>query len=140
MRGQGLPTPRSSKPCRRIAADAKERDVSSSSPENEQADRLTFEQALAAIESIVHELEEGQLGLEESLARYERGVKLLRQCHEQLQRAERRIELLTGVDAEGRPLCTPLDEAAAPLEEKAKQRSRRRSAAGTAGQPPDTED
>lgn len=114
--------------------------MSGSRPESDDADRLTFEQALAAIESIVHELEEGQLGLEESLTRYERGAKLLRQCHEQLQRAERRIELLTGVDADGRPICVPLDEAAAPLEEKARQRSRRRSAAGTAGEPPDEEE
>jgi exodeoxyribonuclease VII small subunit len=104
--------------------------VSGSSQENESADRLTFEQALAAIEWIVHELEEGQLGLEESLARYERGAKLLRQCHEQLHQAERRIELLAGVDAAGNPVCTPLDETAATLEEKARQRSRRRSTAG----------
>jgi len=114
----------------------KECEVSGSSLENEEAERMTFEQALAAIESIVHELEEGQLGLEESLSRYERGAKLLRQCHEQLQRAERRIELLTGVDADGLPICQPLDEAAAPLEEKARQRSRRRSAPSTTGDPP----
>jgi exodeoxyribonuclease VII small subunit len=104
--------------------------VSNSSPENEKTEQITFEQALAAIESLVRDLEEGQLGLEESLARYERGVKLLRQCHEQLQQAERRIELLAGVDAEGNPICTPLDDTAASLEDKARQRSKRRSAAG----------
>lgn len=111
--------------------------MSSPSPGNEEADRPTFEQALAAIESIVHDLEEGQLGLEESLARYERGAKLLRQCHEQLQQAERRIELLTGVDAAGNPTCTPLDEAAATLEDKAKQRSRRRSPTGSVAESPE---
>ena len=42
-------------------------------------------------------------GLNESLERYEEGVKLLRQSYELLQRAERRIELLSGVDAEGNP-------------------------------------
>jgi len=102
--------------------------VSKPTPEKHDAERPTFEQALAAIETIVHELEEGQLGLEESLARYERGVKLLRQCHEQLQQAERRIELLSGVDAEGNPVCTPLDDTSLALDEKARQRSKRRSA------------
>ncbi len=101
---------------------------------------MTFEQALAAIESIVQELEEGQLGLEESLARYERGAKLLRQCQVQLQQAERRIELLTGVDANGHPLCEPFEETAEPLETKARQRSRRRSAAGSGGELADAEE
>ena len=91
------------------------------------AEQPNFEQALAGIESIVRELEEGQLGLEDALARYERGVKLLRQCHEQLRQAERRIELLAGVDAEGNPVGTPLDDAALDLGEKARQRSKRRS-------------
>ena len=96
--------------------------------EKDDTGELTFEQALAAIESIVRELEEGQLGLDDSLARYERGVKLLRRCHEQLQQAERRIELLAGIDAEGNPVTTPLDDAALSLEEKARQRGKRRSA------------
>ncbi len=89
---------------------------------------LTFEQALAAVETIVRELEEGQLGLDDSLARYERGAKLLRRCHEQLQQAERRIEMLAGIDAEGNPVTTPLDDTALSLEEKARQRGKRRSA------------
>jgi exodeoxyribonuclease VII small subunit len=91
---------------------------------------LTFEQALAAVETIVRELEEGQLGLDDSLARYERGAKLLRRCHEQLQQTERRIELLAGIDAEGNPVTTPLDDTALSLEEKARQRGKRRSASG----------
>ena len=101
------------------------------SPEKEDAERPSFEEALAAIETIVHELEEGQLGLEESLARYERGAKLLHQCHEQLQQAERRIELLSGVDAEGNPVCTPLDDTALALDEKARQRRIRPTACAT---------
>ncbi len=111
--------------------------MSKPTPEKEDAERPGFEQALAAIEAIVHDLEEGQLGLEDALARYERGVKLLRQCHEQLQQAERRIELLAGIDQEGNPVCTPLDETAATLEEKARQRSKRRSAAAADSSPND---
>ena len=97
--------------------------------EKDETGELTFEQALAAIESIVRELEEGQLGLDDSLARYERGVKLLRRCHEQLRQAERRIELLAGIDAAGNPIAAPLDDTALSLEEKARQRGKRRSAA-----------
>ena len=98
---------------------------------NESTDHCTppsFEQALSELETIVHDLEDGQIGLEEALARYEQGVKLLRRCHELLQRAERQIALLSGVDAEGNPISTPLDDASLTLEEKAKGRSRRRTA------------
>ena len=103
-------------------------------PEKEDAVPPSFEQALAEIESIVHELEEGRLGLEEMLARYERGVKLLRECHGQLQQAERRIELLTGVTPEGDPIVNPLDDTVLTLDEKARQRGKRRTA--TAPPPP----
>ncbi|HZZ28757.1 MAG TPA: exodeoxyribonuclease VII small subunit [Pirellulales bacterium] len=72
----------------------------------------SFEQALASLEQIVRDLEAGGLGLAESLARYEEGVKLLRQCHGLLERAQRRIELLTGVDAAGKPSTEPFDDRA----------------------------
>jgi exodeoxyribonuclease VII small subunit len=76
------------------------------------AEPVSFEQALATLEQIVHDLEEGRLGLAESLARYEEGVKLLRQCHGLLEKAERRIELVTGADAAGNPLTEPFDDQA----------------------------
>jgi exodeoxyribonuclease VII small subunit len=88
---------------------------------------ISFEHALGQLEEIVHELEEGTVGLADSLARYERGVKLLRQCYGLLERAERQIELLTGLDAHGQPITAPLDDARQSLEEKAQARSRRRS-------------
>jgi exodeoxyribonuclease VII small subunit len=53
-----------------------------------------FETAIAELESIVKKLEEGDLALEQSLALYERGVQLSRFCHERLDQAERRIEIL----------------------------------------------
>ncbi|MBN2022831.1 MAG: exodeoxyribonuclease VII small subunit [Pirellulales bacterium] len=96
------------------------------SPEGPEA--LSFEDALARLEAIVHELEEGRLPLEDSLARYEEGVKLLRHAGGLLNRAERRIEILDGIDAEGRPITSPLAENPDTLEEKAAGRSRRRSA------------
>jgi len=54
-----------------------------------------FETALAELERIVKQLEEGDLPLEQSLELYERGVRLSRFCHGRLEDAERRIEVLS---------------------------------------------
>jgi exodeoxyribonuclease VII small subunit len=54
-----------------------------------------FEAALAELDTIVKQLELGDLSLEQSLALYERGVELSRFCHARLEAAERRIEILT---------------------------------------------
>ena len=89
----------------------------------------SFEQSLATLESIVDQLEDGELGLTDALSRYEEGVKLLKQCYEALQKAERKIELLAGVDAEGNAITQPFDDAQMTLEEKAQSRGRRRSKA-----------
>jgi exodeoxyribonuclease VII small subunit len=77
-----------------------------------QCDAPTFEQALADLERIVRELEDGKIGLEESLARYEQGVALLRRCYGQLRQMEQKIALLTGVDEDGNPLTRPFDHTA----------------------------
>jgi exodeoxyribonuclease VII small subunit len=100
----------------------------SPTPGEEGAGRLTFEQALAALERVVQELEHGELGLSETLARYEQGVKYLKECYEQLTEAERRVELLKRIDASGQAETEPFDEAAMSLEEKAAARGARRSA------------
>lgn len=95
----------------------------------------TFEQARARLEQIVGQLEDGQIGLADSLALYEEGVRLLKQCYGLLERAERKIELLTGVDAQGNPLTESLAEAEfESLQEKGASRSRRRSRAPRKGQ------
>lgn len=72
----------------------------------------TFEQALADLERIVHELEDGKIGLEDSLARYEQGVALLKQCYGQLRQAELRIQELVGCDDQGNPMTRPFDHVA----------------------------
>lgn len=93
----------------------------------------TFEESLARLDAIVHDLEEGSLGLADALARYEEGVGLLGECQSLLERAERRIELLTGVDAEGNAVVRPFDAAEGEsLESKADARSRRRSTSAAA--------
>ena len=91
--------------------------------------QLRFEEALGELEQIVRELEDGTTGLAESLQRYEDGVKLLKSCYQLLENAERRIELLSGVDADGNPVTEPFDDAAGEesLESKSRSRGRRRS-------------
>jgi exodeoxyribonuclease VII small subunit len=87
-----------------------------------------FEDALAELEAIVADLEGGELSLADALARYELGVKHLSTCQRLLERAERRIELLSGVDAHGNPITRPFDDVeAASLEEKAQSRGQRRT-------------
>jgi exodeoxyribonuclease VII small subunit len=87
---------------------------------------LNFEDALKRLEDIVRMLEDGEIGLTEALARYEEGVKLLRQSYELLERAERRIELLSGVDAEGNPITRPLDDVSTLALDEEKGRKTRR--------------
>jgi exodeoxyribonuclease VII small subunit len=81
----------------------------------------SFEAALASLEAIVHDLEDGDLGLAEALARYEQGIKHLRHCYDLLEQAERKIELLTGIDAEGRAKTTPFAVAEPAPEEAAEE-------------------
>ncbi len=52
----------------------------------------TFEQAMAALETIVQKLESGQVGLEDSIAMYARGAELKRYCEAKLKAASERVE------------------------------------------------
>lgn len=54
-----------------------------------------FEQCLEQVEQIIARIEAGEIGLEQSIAEYERGVVLIRQCRETLQKAEQRVKDLT---------------------------------------------
>ena len=54
-----------------------------------------FEQSMQALEDLVARMESGEMTLEESLAAYERGVGLYRQCQQALEQAELRVRLLT---------------------------------------------
>lgn len=59
------------------------------------SEKLTFEQSLTELESVVERLELGDMQLEESLELFERGVSLIRDCRTRLTSAERKIEELT---------------------------------------------
>ena len=70
---------------------------------------LTFEKALAELESIVQRLEQGKVELEESVTIYERGEALKKHCEGLLKRAEARIEKIT-IGPDGQAAGTsPLD-------------------------------
>jgi exodeoxyribonuclease VII small subunit len=53
-----------------------------------------FEDSLIKLEKIVSRLEEGNIPLEESLKLFEEGIRLSRICHQKLEEAEKRVEIL----------------------------------------------
>lgn len=57
--------------------------------------KYTFEDALARLETVVRELEDGQLPLERALELFGEGVALSRQCQQTLEKAEQRIAILS---------------------------------------------
>ncbi|GHU04743.1 hypothetical protein FACS1894205_3490 [Alphaproteobacteria bacterium] len=74
---------------------------------------LSFEQALAELERIVRQLEEGKGELDGAIAAYERGVQLKRCCERRLVEAEARIDqIMTGAD--GTIAVRPADIGQAP--------------------------
>lgn len=76
------------------------------------AEPVRFEQALAELDRILRELEDGTTTLDDALARYERGVGLLRVCYGKLKDAEQRVRLLAGTAADGSPDLRPFDHVA----------------------------
>ena len=69
---------------------------------------LDFEQALAELEKAVEKLESGGLSLSESLALFEKGVKLARFLRAELDKAEKKVEILLK-DEKGEIRARPFD-------------------------------
>jgi exodeoxyribonuclease VII small subunit len=84
-----------------------------------------FEESLTALQQIVDDLEAGELGLDESMQRFEQGIGLLRGCYHTLEAAEQKIEILTGTDEAGNPLTAAFD-ATATIEQKKTSAGRRK--------------
>ena len=63
-----------------------------------------FDQRLERLEALVGELENGGLGLEASIARYQEGVQLLRECRTTLDSFRKRVEEL-GADGSSTPFA-----------------------------------
>jgi exodeoxyribonuclease VII small subunit len=70
-------------------------------------DEMSFEQAIAALELVVGQLERGDVALDESIALYERGAALRKRCQDELKRAEEKVAKLT-IDADGNAVGTAL--------------------------------
>lgn len=98
----------------------------------------SFEASLEEIQRIAAELEDGTLGLEESMLRYEQGIGLLRKCIATLERAEQKIEILTRSCAEGEIDTAPFDASA--TIEKSPSSAGRRKQAKTQSAPTDREE
>ncbi|MFR2333574.1 MAG: exodeoxyribonuclease VII small subunit [Flavonifractor plautii] len=65
--------------------------------------KVTFEQAMARLEEIVKQLEQGDASLEDALTLFEEGTRLMKKCTTQLDKAEQRSpKLLAGPDENGR--------------------------------------
>jgi len=60
--------------------------------------KKTFESALARLESITDELEEGEIGLEKSLKKFDEGIALVEFCSRKLEEARSQVDLLINKD------------------------------------------
>ena len=62
--------------------------------DNIEKNEMNFEAALARLEALVRDLEEGRTTLDESLAAFEEGISLVRFCTGRLNEAEQKVKLL----------------------------------------------
>ncbi len=69
--------------------------------------KKTFESALTRLEKITEELEDGDLSLENSLKKFDEGIKLAGYCSEQLNNARAKVELL--LEKEGKIEAVPFE-------------------------------
>lgn len=90
---------------------------------------IKFEDALKKLEKIVEDLEGGSLSLDESLAKYEEGIKLSKECSKKLEVARKKVEILLKSE-DGSVELRPFDEKAAEEEAKpgAAQKKRKQKA------------
>ena len=70
--------------------------------------KMTFEDALQALETIVKGLESGEVKLDEAISSYERGAALKRHCETKLREAQAKIEKIS-LDADGTPKAQSAD-------------------------------
>ena len=70
----------------------------SKNKESANAQGINLDDAMADLEKLVAQMEEGDLSLDESLQAFERGVMLTRQCQQALSQAELRVQALTDTD------------------------------------------
>jgi len=71
---------------------------------------ISFEVAMAELEGLVGQLEQGELTLEDVLQRFEQGVNLVRSCQNALRAAEQKVAQL--IERDGEPAIAPFGEPA----------------------------
>ncbi|WP_017755722.1 exodeoxyribonuclease VII small subunit [Calidifontibacillus oryziterrae] len=65
--------------------------------------KLTFEEAMEKLESIVEKLETGDVPLEAAIAYFQEGMSLSKVCHDKLQTVEKQMEQILAEDGEMKP-------------------------------------
>lgn len=60
----------------------------------------SFEQQMEMLEKIVEELEKGDLNLDDSVAKFEEGIKISKECNKILEEAEKKITILVNQDGQ----------------------------------------
>ena len=70
---------------------------------------MTFEEAMAALEALVGQLEQGEVGLEASIALYERGAALKAHCEATLKAAEEKVAQITLSESGDAAALKPVD-------------------------------
>lgn len=63
---------------------------------------VSFEESLERLENLVGELEEGELPLDEAIERFEKGLKLVKDCRARLEQAELKVKKLMEEEAAGK--------------------------------------
>ena len=64
----------------------------------EENTKLNFEESMQQLEKIANELEDGKITLEESVTKFEEGMKLSKECNDLLENAEKKITILLKKD------------------------------------------
>jgi exodeoxyribonuclease VII small subunit len=79
----------------RALAAGRDRIIETMSDSTDQPPQTGFESGLAELETVVKQLESGDLPLEKALELFERGMQLSENCRKQLEEAETKVEMLT---------------------------------------------
>ena len=86
-------------------------------PMADKTEKIDFEKALQKLEEIAVKLEDGDLGLDESISQFEKGMKLAKFCRQKLDEAERKIEILQkGADGQVSAKEVDVDDASGEIE------------------------
>jgi len=76
------------------------RDANMDSNTQNKNNKFNFEEKLQDLEQLVTRMEDGNLGLEDSLKAFEDGVKLVKECQQALEAAEQKVKVLTSADGD----------------------------------------